>query len=76
MSTAICQPSVSSRTELNHVEKSPSDREISRRVLHIRSRWTPGERVRRRQIAEDRFADLLTTLLGLGSRLVPAAESR
>ena len=65
MLTATCQPSVSSNRESTDVANLPCDREISRRVLHIRSRWTPGERVRRRQIAEDRFADLLTTLLGM-----------
>ncbi len=65
MLTATCEPAVSSTSETTQIETLPSDCEISRRVLHIRSRWTPNERVRRRQMAEDRFADLLTAMLGL-----------
>jgi hypothetical protein len=41
----------------------PSDQEISLRVLRIRSRWSPSERLRRRQMAEQRFADLLSALV-------------
>ena len=44
-------------------EGFPSDQEISLRVLRIRSRWTPSERLRRRQMAEQRFADLLSALV-------------
>jgi len=43
-------------------EKLPSDIEISRRVMKIRSQWSPAERVRRRREAEDRFAALMDKL--------------
>ena len=43
-------------------ETLPTDVEISRRVLRIRSRWSVGERLRRRREAEQRFADLMTAL--------------
>lgn len=65
MLTATCEPTVSTTTQSAQCETLPSDREISARVLRIRSRWTPSERVRRRKIAEDRFSDLLSALVGL-----------
>lgn len=40
----------------------PSDAEITRRVLEIRSHWSLAERVERRQEADNRFADLLDKL--------------
>ena len=45
------------------VETLPSDEEISRRVLRIRSGWTVEERIRRRHEAEMRFADLVCKLI-------------
>lgn len=45
-------------------ETLPSDFEISRRVLQIRSKWSLSERVRRRREAEQRFNDLVDTLMG------------
>ena len=65
MLTATCEPNVSTVCESAQNETLPSDREISRRVLRIRSRWSPSERVRRRKMAEDRFVDLLSALVGL-----------
>ena len=46
-----------------HNETLPSDAEISRRVLRIRSTWSVEERVQRRREAEQRFADLLYRLI-------------
>lgn len=46
-----------------HNETLPSDAEISRRVLRIRSTWSVQERVQRRREAEQRFADLLYRLI-------------
>ena len=64
MMTATCEPSVSNSIRAAHIETLPSDLEISRRVLQIRSSWTVGERVRRRREAEQRFADLVDNLMG------------
>ena len=47
---------------VSQCEMGPSDAEISRRVLEIRSRWSVSERIRRRREAEDRFATLLSSL--------------
>jgi hypothetical protein len=64
MLTATCEPIVSETTPSAQNE-TPSDFEISRRVLRIRSGWSVGERVRRRRAAEQRFADLMDKLVGI-----------
>ena len=46
----------------NQNETLPSDAEISRRVLAIRSGWTVSERVNRKQAADQRFAELIDAL--------------
>ena len=45
------------------VDTLPSDEEISRRVLRIRSSWSAEERMQRRREAEMRFADLICKLI-------------
>ena len=62
MLTVTCEPNVAKMTEAAQIETLPSDVEISRRVLRIRSRWSISERIRRRQEAELRFADLMCAL--------------
>ncbi len=62
MLTTTCTPTVTNTSAAAQNETLPSDIEISRRVLRIRSGWTVGERVRRRREAERRFADLMTAL--------------
>ena len=57
-----CAQAVSKTPETSQNETILSDVEISRRVLRIRSRWSVGERLRRRREAEDRFADLMNAL--------------
>lgn len=47
---------------LSQNETTVSDFEISRRVMQIRAGWSLSERVRRRREAENRFADLMTSL--------------
>ena len=64
MMTATCEPTVSESIRAAQIETSLSDLEISRRVLQIRSKWTVSERVRRRREAEQRFSDLVDTLMG------------
>ncbi len=64
MLTLTCEPTVSETTHSAQIETLPSDVEISRRVLRIRSKWTVTERIRRRREAEERFADLVDTLIG------------
>lgn len=64
MLTVTCEPSVSETNRAAQIETLPSDVEISRRVLQIRSKWTVSERVRRRREAEERFTDLLDSLMG------------
>ncbi|MDE0865242.1 MAG: hypothetical protein OSA98_15735 [Rubripirellula sp.] len=54
---------VSNRTSVTQNETIPSDAEISRRVMRIRSGWSVGERVRRRREAEERFVDLMGKLV-------------
>ena len=54
---AVSKPAPSSQNEM-----IPSDVEISKRVLRIRSRWSIGERLRRRREAEQRFFDLMDAL--------------
>ena len=62
MTTKTCAPCVSKSPRVAQNETLPSDAEISRRVLRIRSRWSVGERLRRRREAEQRFVDLMTVL--------------
>ncbi|MGI9468561.1 MAG: hypothetical protein ACR2OA_15695 [Rubripirellula sp.] len=64
MLTLTNQNSVSERISVTQNETFPSDAEISRRVMRIRSGWSVGEKVRRRREAEERFADLLDKLVG------------
>ena len=64
MMTATCAPAVSESIRAAQIETGPSDLEISRRVLQIRSKWTVSERMRRRQEAEQRFVDLVDSLMG------------
>ena len=64
MMTNTCAPIVSKSPRVAQNETLPSDAEISRRVLRIRSRWSVGERLRRRREAEQRFVDLMSALAG------------
>ena len=64
MLTLTNQNSVSERTAVTQNETLPSDAEISRRVMRIRSGWSVGEKGRRRREAEERFADLMDKLVG------------
>ena len=64
MLTVTREPSVSESTQAAQIETLPSDVEISRRVLQIRSKWSVSERVRRRREAEQRFNDLIDSLMG------------
>ncbi len=63
MLTLTNRKSVSERISVTQNETLPTDAEISRRVMRIRSGWSDGERVRRRQQAEERFADLMDKLV-------------
>ncbi len=62
LTTTTCT-AVSEVPVLTQNENLPTDLEVSRRVLEIRSGWTLSERVRRRREAERRFADLLESLV-------------
>lgn len=62
MSTATCEAKVTNIQVAAQNETLPSDAEISRRVLEIRSQWTVSERLQRRREAENRFVDLLAQL--------------
>ena len=64
MLTLTNKKSVSDRISVTQNETLPSDAEISRRVMRIRSGWSVGEKVRRRREAEERFADLMGKLVG------------
>lgn len=64
MLTVTCEPAVSETHQAAQNETLPSDLEISRRVLRIRSNWTVSERLQRRRDAEERFADLMCKLVG------------
>ena len=64
MLSLTCEPTVSETTRAAQIETLPSDLEISQRVLRIRSNWTVSERIRRRREAEQRFVDLVDTLVG------------
>ncbi|MGB7344121.1 MAG: hypothetical protein WBD20_07900 [Pirellulaceae bacterium] len=61
--TADSTNNVSQATIVTPVETLPSDAEISRRVLGIRSKWSVQERIARRREADSRFADLLCALI-------------
>ena len=63
MLTLTNKKSVSERISVTQNETLPTDAEISRRVMRIRSGWSDSERVRRRQQAEERFADLMDKLV-------------
>lgn len=62
MLTVTCEPTISKINAQTQIETLPSDAEISRRVLQIRSSWSIRERIQRRHEAENRFADLLEKL--------------
>ncbi|TWU40963.1 hypothetical protein [Novipirellula artificiosorum] len=62
MLTATLNASVSDSVTLVQNETPVSDIEVSRRVLAIRSKWSVGERIRRRREAERRFTDLIEAL--------------
>lgn len=62
MLIASSEAAVSETTTAAQNETPLSDVEISRRVMKIRSSWSPAERLRRRRQAESRFADLLAAL--------------
>ena len=64
MLTVTHEPTVSESIRAAQIETLPSDLEISRRVLQIRSKWSLSERVRRRREAEQRFNDLVDSLMG------------
>ncbi|MCC9657277.1 hypothetical protein [Rhodopirellula halodulae] len=53
---------VSMVSAVSQNETLPSDAEITRRVMKIRSSWSVAERLRRRREANTRFADLLDAL--------------
>ena len=63
MLTVTCEPTVSESNLAAQNETLPSDLEISRRVLRIRSRWSESERRQRRHDAEERFAELMCKLV-------------
>ena len=58
----VTEPTVANTTQQAQIETLPSDSEISRRVLSIRSQWSVFERLQRRRDAEERFADLMCKL--------------
>ena len=58
MLTVTCEPKVNEATDKIDL----SDREISRRVLQIRSTWSLAERLRRRREADRRLEELLDVL--------------
>lgn len=62
MLTVTCAPETTSSVSTQTQPQAVSDCEISQRVLRIRSNWSASERLQRRQDAESRFADLLTSL--------------
>mgnify|MGYP001084773037 FL=1 len=64
MLTVTQEPAVSESIRAAQIETLPSDLEISQRVLQIRSKWSLSERVRRRREAEQRFNDLVDSLMG------------
>lgn len=63
MLTATATTVFSETPVVSQTETAPSDLEVMRRVLEIRSGWSLGERVRRRREAERRLADLFESLV-------------
>lgn len=63
MLTATCEQKAPETVSAQN-ETLPSDLEITRRVMQIRSQWTLAERLRRRREAEQRFTDLMMKLVG------------
>lgn len=63
MLTVTRESAVSESHQAAQNETLPSDLEISRRVLRIRSGWSESERKQRRLVAEERFADLMCKLV-------------
>ena len=59
-----CEPNIFEAPASDQNEITVSDREISNRVLKIRSGWSVAERIRRRREAERRFDELIDTLMG------------
>jgi len=53
---------ISNWEETAQSEIPVTDREVSERVLHIRSGWSVQERLERRREAERRFAELIEAL--------------
>ena len=64
MLTITCEPNVTETPVTPQNETTVSDREVSRRLMRIRSGWSIAERVRRRREADRRFEELLDTLMG------------
>jgi hypothetical protein len=62
LSVANYESEVSSWEKAVHNETPLTDREVSQRVLHIRSGWSVQERLERRREAERRFAELVEAL--------------
>ena len=62
MLTATCERIDVDLTQNTQNETLPTDLEILRRVMKIKSEWTLSECLRRRREAENRFADLMDTL--------------
>ena len=62
MLTATRNRPVSKSFNKNQNETLPSDVEIYRRVMAIRSGWSLSEKLRRRREAEDRLTDLMWKL--------------
>lgn len=64
MLTATCEPRQIELTPETQNETLPTDLEILRRVMQIKSEWTLTECVQRRREAENRFAELMSKLGG------------
>lgn len=62
MLATTLEPIVAEMNTASQNETLPSDVEISRRVMAIRSSWTVNERIERRRAADERFENLLDAL--------------
>lgn len=62
MLATTLEPIVAEMNTVSQNETLPSDIEISRRVMAIRSSWTVNERIERRRAADERFENLLDAL--------------
>jgi hypothetical protein len=62
MLATTLEPVVAEMNTASQNETLPSDVEISRRVMAIRSGWTVNERIERRRVADERFENLLDAL--------------